>query len=260
MLCVLALLAAAPSTQALPPVAVVVSSRRDPANKVAPELTRRMREALTAVGLTLWSGQEPSAVQCEGAPVCLGAVGAAVGGGFVVVGVDAGRVASVVAAHFEAVFAGEDVSLANGDLAGDAAKWSEAARPALEAFALRLLTQLRARAAASAPAPPPVPPPAVPMVAVESPPSRVQPLTIGLGAGALAGLAVTLGLGVATVDARNRYTATLYDRGMMTASMLPDSALRAQASEVNARATAALISGIVTAALAAVTVWLFIRG
>jgi hypothetical protein len=129
------------------PVAIVISSRRDPGNAAA--LCEQLKTAIGqgAMGekesvdrLTRLGGVDPHA--CDGARLCLQKLAQLLHG--VVVGVDVGKAGKLFAGHIEAVSFDRVESLATEDITSDAKAWPQKSQAAVTSFAQKLSPQLQA--------------------------------------------------------------------------------------------------------------------
>jgi len=282
----LLLLMLAQSPQAPGDVAVVVSSRREPA--AAQKVARALAEVLAPSAHVLsddaakarvaeLGGVDP--VTCDGARQCLSKLAELLGPHATVIGVDVAKAGRFQSCHIEAVASGKGESLLADDFTSDTKAFEAQSKQWARSFGERLQVKLSAwnqeiEAAKPkvAPTPPnpiiatnpePVlvaPPPPPPPLLVEQPPPARTPAwvcTVVAGAGAIS-TGVLLGLGL-SAKARYDNSVRTFLIGTDNASTLTWSQLNQTVDRANNELGISLGLGIVTALAATLALYFFLR-
>lgn len=272
--------------QAPTPLAVMVSSKRPGADAIATSAAGRvhtalLREGVAAEGLlddaaAVKKVRVADARKCQGGASCLSKVAVLLGPNAVVIGVDVGKIGTLLAVRLEAVSAKTGQSLLLTDVTAPVEGWGDKLAVPIALFARQLVEKLAALA--QNPAPEPVPPPAPvvatprppdapvlvattpppPPPAVELKPTRPAALKWTFGVGALTGAAVSVGFLIAGLNTRAEFLGknTTVD-GLMATGHTADTAARLAATS-NTQLTISLVAGLTAALLSAVATWLFL--
>lgn len=292
MLVALTVMSQAPETRS--PIAVVISSKRPNAETFSPKLAAKVLEALRKEGigpllddtaatreLKLAGFGDPKS--CAGGTSCVAKLAVLLGAKAVVIGVDVGKVSKSLAIHLEAMAADVDDPLATVDFLAPADKWADKAGQPIAQFVSALKEKLAIKKHPSAfeptpevepvvatgsdaprnttltPAPSKVTePPLVVGVKAKGKPVKVLPWVFAGGAVVTAGVSgIFAGMGFAdkaTFDSK-RIALGNGEYG----SQLTQQQATGLANSANTKLTIALTTGIVTAALAGVSVFFFSR-
>lgn len=281
----LLLLLLAQSPQAPGDVAVVVSSRREPAS--AQKVARALAEVLAPnahvltgdaakARLAELGGVDP--VACDGQRLCLLKLAELLGPHATVIGIDVAKAGKFISAHVEAVGAGKVDSLLADDFSSDTRGFEAQSKQWSRAFGEKLRDKLAAWNAeleAAKPKPPPptpapaptpanpevaaLPPPPPPLVEQHEQPSRAPAWAATVAAGLCAiGGGVTLGLAISNKTSYDNSVRSFLS-GNNNASSLTYSQLTSTVNTANTEFSIALGLGIATAVAAVVAILLFLR-
>ncbi len=279
----LLLLMLAQSPSAPGEVAVVASSRREPA--AAQKVVRALTEVLAPnahvlsedaakARLAELGGVDP--VTCDGARLCLSKLAELLGPHATVIGIDVARAGRFTSCHIEAVGAGKVDSLLADDFTAETKGFEARSKQWARSFGERLQARLSGwnaelEAARPKPAPAPVvvvpapvptpepvlaPPPPPPVV--EERPSRTPAwVSTVVGGATLVSTGVLLGLGL---HDRSTYLSSIATwRGPNDASGLTYTQMNDTVGRANTELTVALALGCVTAAAATLALYFFTR-
>ncbi len=296
LLLALTVLSQGPETRS--PVAVVISSKRPNAETYSPKLAAKVLEALRKEGigpllddsaatreLKLAGFGDPKT--CAGGTGCVAKLAVLLGAKAVVIGVDVGKVSKSLAIHLEAMAADLDDPLATVDFLAPADKWAEKSGQPIAQFVSSLKERLviKKRGVTTEGTEPSTPEVAVsppvsgndaPRNTTLTPAPRVvsePPLVEGKAKGKQVKVLpwVFVGSAVATAAVAGTFAglgfadkATFDSKRIALGNGEYGSTLTQQqatglANSANAKLTVALITGIVTAALAGVSVYFFTR-
>jgi hypothetical protein len=281
----LLLLLLAQTPQAPGDVAVVVASRREPAN--AQKVARALAEVLAPTAHVLTEegaksriaelgGVDP--VACDGQRLCLIKLAELLGPHATVIGIDVAKAGKFVSAHVEAVGAGKVESLLADDFSSDTKGFDAQSKQWARTFGEKLkdkLAQWNAEVEAAkpkpvvtqtptptpAPTPEPIapPPPPPPVVEQHDQPSHGPAWAATVAAGLLAiGGGVTLGLAISNKTAYDNSVRSFLS-GNQNASSLTYSQLNSTVNAANTEFSIALGLGIATVVAVAVAILLFAR-
>jgi hypothetical protein len=259
------------------PVVVTASSKRPGTDAVAAQIVSRIRETLIREGVgdvltedaglaTLKSAGVKDSKTCQGSSACLNKLAILVGPKAVVVGIDVGKVGKTLAVHIESTAADSEKALASLDVSASADDWNETLAVAFVTFVRQVKSALMVKSAPRIDVP--VETVMVPKVktadpaivavqaAVEQKPFRVAPwLAVGGAVLAAAGTATFSVLASSDAQTFKNSLVQLPDGSLGSQLSRPDA--EALSAAANTKAGVAIGSGIATAGLGALAVYLF---
>lgn len=276
------------------PVAVVMTSKRPGADKVAPKIAARvvdylkrekvdrlLDDAATVKELKALGFSDPRS--CQGNRACVDKLAVLIGAHAVVVSVDVGKIGKTLAIHLEAVAADSPKSLATLDVSSSLDDWSDALSVPIVVFSRDVKAGLELKKTdkpAVAQTPPPSPPPAVvaddtpkkvdlvPAVKADETPTLVatepgKPPKVAawvLAGGAVVAAGASIGVGVMAGEAKKKFDASLVTLpDGTTGSTLTQAQAQQLAGQANAGVPISIASGVVSAALTGLATYFFLK-
>lgn len=287
-------LAAAQSPEEMrSPVAVLLTSKRPGADKVAAKIATRVsdyfkREKVSglldnsAATKELRSAGFSDPRSCQGNRACVNKLAVLIGAHAVVVSVDVGKIGKTLAIHMEAVAADTDKSLGTLDVSSSLDDWSDALSAPIVVFVRDVKAGLEMKKVekVTVQEPPPSQPPTVvandtpkkvelvpaakvddsPAIVMTEPgkPPKVAAWVFAGGAVVAAGAAI--GVGVMAGESKKKFDASLMTLpDGTTGSTLTQAQARQLADQANAGVPVSIASGVLSAALTAAATYFFIK-
>lgn len=276
------------------PVAVVMTSKRPGADKVAPKIANRVVDYLkrekvegllddSATTKELKSVGFSDPRSCQGNRACVDKLAVLIAAHAVVVSVDVGKIGKTLAIHLEAVAADSPKSLATLDVSSSLDDWSDALSVPIVVFVRDVKAGLELKKTdkpVAAQEPPPSPPPAVvaddtpkkvdlvPAAKTDDTPTIVStepgkpPKVAGwvFAGGAVVAAGAAVGVGVMAGEAKKKFDASLVTLpDNTTGTTLSQAQAQQLASQANVGVPVSIGAGVLSAALTGLATYFFLK-